>query len=99
MPFRRVEPGAQVGGEPYGAFLRGAWIYTAWYNRELNAALIASPDDRTDAILDTQHPGWVIAVPGSTDPVEKKVVGYAQRHGVRMPLPGSSALWRIDPPR
>ncbi len=94
-----VRPRVLFGGEPYGAFLRGAWIYTAWYNRELNAALIASPDDRTDAILDTQHPGWVIAVPGSTDPVEKKVVGYAQRHGVRMPLPGSSALWRIDPPR
>jgi hypothetical protein len=91
-----ARPRVLFGGEPYGAFLRGTWVYAAWYNRELNAALITAPEDQVDAILGAERPGWVIATPASTDFVEKRVVAYALRHGARVALPGSAGLWRID---
>ncbi len=93
------KPRVLFGGEPYGAFLRGTFLYAAWYDRTLNAALYAAADPAAVAtILAAERPDYAIAVPDSADPIERKVATWAAAHGTRIPQAGPVGLWRITAP-
>ena len=93
-----AEPRVVFGGAPFGAFLRGTPIYSNWYNRPLYIALLNASDAQAAAVLDAQHPNFVIASPASSDPVEHRIVQYSEQRGMRIPLPGDIGLWRIAEP-
>ena len=83
-------PRVIYGGEPYGALLRGTPIYTNWYNRALQSAVVAAADpDAVTAVLDRQRPDFVVAQPASSDPSERRVVGYAEHRGRRVATIGT----------
>ena len=91
-------PRVIYGGEPYGALLRGTPIYTNWYNRALQSAVVAAADpDAVTAVLDRQRPDFVVAQPASSDPSERRVVGYAEHRGRRVATIGTVVLWQIAP--
>jgi hypothetical protein len=93
-----VHPRVIYAGEPYGELLQGTPIYIAWYNRGLNLALTAADDAALISLLDAQHPDFVVAAPASVDPLERKVIRYAEQSGRRVATFGSVAMWRIGPP-
>jgi hypothetical protein len=91
-------PRVIYGGEPYGAFLRGTPIYTNWYNRTLQSALLDAADiNAVTAVLDQQRPDFVVAQPTSTDPTERRIADYAERRGRRVATIGTVTLWQIAP--
>ena len=95
-----AEPRVILGGEPYGASLRGLPIYTNWYNRPLFLELSNALDGAAvTAILDAQNPDFIIVPTLSADPIDRKLVDYAQQRGTRVPLSGNIGLWRIIRPR
>ncbi len=91
-------PRVIYGGEPYGAFLRGTPIYTNWYNRTLQSALLGAADTNAiAAVLDQQRPDFVVAQPASTNPTERRIADYAERRGRRVATLGTVTLWQIAP--
>lgn len=90
------KPRVLFGGAPYGAFLRGVPIYAVWSNRPLNAALLAAGTaEAVAAVLAGERLDYIVCPVSSADPMEQKVIAYAQTHGARVPLEAGAALWRM----